>query len=88
MGTLLGANERIARSLQEFLRCRQPQDLIAAESNVLATILEEASQQAKTWVELTQKVRDCCAAAAREAAEGIRSQPNEGTDTKRPAKAV
>ena len=88
MSTLLGANERIARSLQEFLRCRQPQDLIAAEANVLATVLEETSQQAKTWVELTQKVQDCCAAAAREAADGIRSQPNESADAKRPAKVV
>lgn len=93
MGTLLGANERIARSLQEFLRCRQPQDLIAAEANVLATILQETSLQAKTWVELTQKVQDCCAAAAREAAVGLRNQPNgsqptEGADAKRPVKAA
>lgn len=88
MATLFSANERIARSLEEFLRCRQPQDVIAAELTVLATILEEASQQARTWIELTQKVQDCCAAMAREAADETRMQANEDTATKRPAKAA
>jgi hypothetical protein len=70
----LSANERIATSLQELLRCRQPKDVIAAESIVLATILESASLQAKTWVQFTQKVQDCCAAMAREAADEIRKE--------------
>lgn len=88
MSALFAANERIAGSLQEFLRCRQPQDVIAAESNVLATIMEGASLQAKTWVELTQKVQDCCTAMAREAADEIRQQATEGTGAKPPAKAA
>ena len=82
MGTLLGANERIARSFQEILGCRQPQDVIAAESKVFATILEEASLQAKTWIELTQKVQDYCAAMARDTATNVRTQPTDGAEAK------
>lgn len=86
MGTLLGANERIAGSLQEFLRCRQPLDVIAAQSNVLATILEEVSLQAKTWSDLTQKVQDCCSAMAGDAAGGIRKQAKEEVETRTKAR--
>ena len=74
MGTLLDANGRIATSLQEFIRCRQPPDLLAAELNVLATVLEQASLQAKTSVELLQQVQDRCSAMAREVAEDLRQQ--------------
>ena len=87
MNAILTANERIAGSLQEFLRCRQPHDVIAAESNVLATILEEASLQARTWADLTQKVQDCCAAMARETAEDVRKQASE-VGSKTPAKVT
>ena len=47
MEALFTANERLARSFQEFLRCRQPNEVIAAESNILATVLEGASLQAR-----------------------------------------
>lgn len=83
MRTLLGVNERIGRSFQEFLKCRQPQDVIAAEASVLASILEETSLQAKTWLELSQKVQECCAAMARESADAVRQKANEGADAKR-----
>ena len=91
LGALFSANERTARSLQEFLRCRQPQDVIAAESNVVATLLEEASQQTKTWIEVTQKVQDCCAAMAREAAADLRKPGEErtgATPSARPGRAT
>lgn len=45
MSAFLGANERIRRSLLELIQCRQPQDVIAAESSVMAAILDEASLQ-------------------------------------------
>lgn len=83
MSTLLGANERIGRSFQEFLKCRQPQDVIAAEASVLAAILEETSLQTKTWLELSRKVQECCAAMVRETADEVRQKANEGTDAKR-----
>lgn len=87
IGSLLGANERIGRSLLEFLQCRRPQDVIAAESRLLAAILEETSVQTKTWLELSQKVQECCATMARETADEIRQQAAEGADTKRSVKA-
>lgn len=86
MEAALAANDRISRSLQDFLRCRQPQDVIAAQSNVFATVLEEVSSQAKVWAELTQKVQDCCAAMARETAAELVTRPKEGAETKSPAR--
>lgn len=87
MGSLLSANDRIGRSLLEFLQCRQPQDVIAAESSVLAAILEETSLQTKTWLELSQKVQEYCATMARGTADEIRQQANESADAKRGVKA-
>ena len=77
MDVVFAANERISRSLQEFLHCRQPQDVVAAESNVLATVLEGVSSQAKNWADLAQNVQGCCAARVREAADDIRKQAEE-----------
>ncbi len=74
METLTTIGERVAGSLQEFLRCRKPQDVIAAEAAVLATLLEGASLQAKAWGDATLKVHDRCTAMAREAAAEFRTQ--------------
>ena len=82
MSTLLAANERVGRSLLEFVRCRRPQDVVAAESNVMAAILEETSLQTKTWLELSQKVQECCANMARESASEIRQRENEIPDVR------
>jgi hypothetical protein len=61
----LTTSERLAQSLQDAMRCRQPQDVLAAEANIVATYLEGASARTRTWLELTQKVQECCATAAR-----------------------
>jgi hypothetical protein len=82
MEALFTANERLGRSFQEFLHCRQPQEVIAAESSILATILERASLQAKPWIDLTEKVQDCCAALAREGAEEGYKQAKKKTEAK------
>lgn len=87
MSTLLGANERIGRSLLEFVRCRRPQDVVAAESSVMAAILEETSLQTKTWLELSQKVQQYCANMARETAGEIRQQATETPDARSSVKA-
>lgn len=87
MQALFTVNERLAGSLQELMRCRQPQDVIAAESNILATLVEGASLQAKTWVELTQKVQDCCATMAHEAAAEVGRQAHEAMSSKPPAES-
>lgn len=85
MEAMFTANERIASSLRKFLHCRHPRDVIAAESNVLATILEGASLQSNAWVEVTKKIQDCCATMARESADAAREQE---TDGKAPVKAA
>jgi len=86
MSALFGANERIGRSLLELVQCRRPQDVIAAESSVMAAILDETSLQTKTWLELSQKVQEYCATMARETADEIRQQANKATDAERSAK--
>lgn len=65
---LFAANERLTQSFQEVMRCRQPQDLLVAEANIVATMLEGASAQTRAWAEFAQKVEACCAAMLREAA--------------------
>jgi hypothetical protein len=64
---LSAANERLVRSLQGLLLSRKPDELMAAESEILATLLEGASLQAQTWAELGQRVQECCLALASEA---------------------
>jgi hypothetical protein len=87
MQALFTANERLVRSLQEFIHCRQPEDIVAAESHVLATLLEGASSQTKTWIELTQKVEACCAAMARDVAAEVGQQAPAKEESQQPAHA-
>lgn len=86
MSALLGANERIGRSFLELIQCRRPQDVIAAKSIIIAAILDEASLQTKTWLELSQRVQEYCATVASETADEIRQQANKATDSERNAK--
>jgi len=48
----------------------------------MAAILEETSLQTKTWLELSQKVQECCANMARESASEIRQRENEIPDVR------
>lgn len=57
---LQNANDRLAKSMQEFLHCRSPQELIAAKARVLAAMLDAATAQAKLWGDLAVKIQDCC----------------------------
>lgn len=79
---LITANERFARSLQQLMSCRAPQDFVAAESNILANLFEEASLRAATWAEVTRNVGDCCAALVRQTTAEIREQAHEATAPK------
>jgi hypothetical protein len=84
---LFTVSERVAGSAQEFVRCRQPEHVISVGSNVLATILEGASLQAKSWLDLTQKIQDCCAEMARETTVENSSPTDTSIDATRPVKA-
>jgi hypothetical protein len=88
MSAFLGANARIGRSLLELIQCRQPQDVIAAESSVMAAILDEAWLQMKTWLELSQRVQEYCVTMARETADEIRQQAIKAADPERSGKAL
>ena len=72
--TLSATNERLACSLQELLRSRQPQELMAAQSSVVASLVEGLAAQTKVWADLTQKVHGCCATMVREAADDAAKQ--------------
>jgi hypothetical protein len=93
MSAVLNSNERLGRSFLEFARCRQPSEALAAESEILATLLEGASLQAKRWAELAQKLQECCAAVARDAAADLRQQAEasakgNGESAREPAKST
>ena len=81
MESLFTANEQLARSFQDFLHCRQPREVIAVESDILAIFFEGAMLQAKTWVELTQRVQECYE-AAHETTEDVRKHAKPETEAK------
>ncbi|MBA3516916.1 MAG: hypothetical protein H0T75_04580 [Rhizobiales bacterium] len=81
MDVLCASNDRIARSFQDLLRSRQPQEAMAAELGILATFLESASRQARGWAELTEKLQTCCVAVAQDAAEDLRRRAPETAPT-------
>lgn len=72
--TLNATNGQLARSLQDLLRSRQPQELMAAQLSVVAGLLESFAAQTKTWADLNQKVHRCCATMIRETAEEAAKQ--------------
>lgn len=86
--TLFNVSERVAGSLQEFVHCRQPEQVIGAGSNVLLTLFEGASQQAQSWLDLTQKIQECCAEITREAAAETGTPASASVAAPRPVKAA
>lgn len=95
MDAILKRNERIGQSVQELLRSRRPPEALAAQSEILAILFEGASLQAKHWAEMTQKLHECCAAIARDAASDLKRQTQDSASAegkgglaKRPAIAA
>lgn len=79
------ANEQFTRALHEHLSARQPPELMAAQSRLVTGLMESLAVQTKTWAQLTQKLHDCCLAAAREAAAEAGERPASKASTKRTA---
>ncbi len=77
MEGLFSSNDRLIHSCQELLHSRQPQEVMAAELDILATFLDSASLRARRWAELTQKLEEYCATLARDAAEELCQQAQE-----------
>ncbi len=58
---LFGRDDRLTHLCQELLHSRQPQEVMAAELDILVALLESASLRAKRWAELTQRLQEYCA---------------------------
>jgi hypothetical protein len=78
---LLTTNEGIARALCQLLQQRRPQDLLAAESSLVASVLESAAVQAKTWIDVSQQMNARCAAFAREATTDFQTGNSGATNS-------
>lgn len=83
MEALFLTNERIARAVQGLFQCRKPEEVAVAQSTILATVLDAASLQTRTWADAARKVQDCCAALALEAQAAVPG-PSEQATAKQP----
>lgn len=66
---LIATNRRLAHSLQDACRSRHPRDIVAAESTLLAIVLDGIELQAQIWTGLTHEVLERCAALVGEPAD-------------------
>ena len=67
--TMTETNEHLVRALQDLLQSRQPQGVMAAQSSIVAGLMESLAAQTKTWADLTQTVQGCCTKMIKEAAD-------------------
>jgi hypothetical protein len=79
--TLLAANEEMARTFSEMLRIRATEDLLGAESSLVANLSENLSLQTKTWTEMSEKLNEF----ARQTAEEIKRQNKNAHPTTKAA---
>lgn len=83
---LQSTGEEVSNVLTGLLQARQPQDLIAAESKLLAAVLEGGSRNVRNWTEATQKIHECCVTFAREMTENVEEQAKDtGPQEPKPA---
>ena len=66
METAVRANERVTQSLQALMRCRQPQELATAESNLIVALFESVAKRAEAWAGMAQNLGGCWADWAKE----------------------
>ena len=74
MEMVSAANQRFAHFLQTITQAQEPQETMSTAFELVAAVVEGASEQSHTWINLTQKLQDCCAAMARDAAEDVQRQ--------------
>lgn len=51
---MASSNEQIARALQSFAACKQPQDFVEAETRFVTALFEVGERSAKQWVEFAR----------------------------------
>lgn len=66
------ANHTFAQLLERAPQIHQPKEAIAQMSNFMAAVVENASEQGRTWATLAQKLQDTCVRTARDTAEELR----------------
>jgi hypothetical protein len=55
--SVAAANQTFAHLLEKAPRINQPKEAMAQASNLMAAVLESASEQSKTWANLARKLR-------------------------------
>lgn len=70
--SVTAANQTFAQLLERAPQIHQPKEAMAQASNLMAAVVESASEQSKTWANLAQKLQETCARIARETAEELR----------------
>lgn len=73
MAAVFAARERSIQAVQDLVRSRKPDEIIAAEAGILSSLLEETALQAKRWAALAERAHECCAALAQDVAKEIES---------------
>ncbi len=86
MKALLTANERLATSLLGLLRSRSPQEMTAAQSDILAVLMDGVSLRAKAWTDLAEKTQACCIAMTRNSPTEVDKSTDGGGNIKLSAK--
>jgi hypothetical protein len=64
MSALFAAHERSVQAVQDLVRSRKPDEIIAAEAGILSSLIEEAVLQAERWAALAEHAHECCAVTA------------------------
>ena len=78
---LLTANDRLARSFQNLVQSKHPQDVVAAELEVFSVCLEEASLHARRWSDLTLMLGEHSVALTRGSAWDFRQPAGDPDST-------
>lgn len=86
MTALFAARERSVQAVQNLVRSRKPDEVVAAEAGILAALLEETALGAKRWAALAEHAHECCSALAKDVAKEIESpRTSEGKSHMREA---
>jgi hypothetical protein len=73
------ANECVSRSFQGFLNGPRPDEIFAAETEVLSGLMKATSLQMQAWSDFSQKIQGCYVDVARETASDIGQEAREVT---------
>lgn len=75
MSFCFAAQERLRRCCERVSASRRPRDFLDAQADLMATIFETASQQAKAFEDTAEHLRSCYAAAGEAAPEAEVGKP-------------